>query len=476
MKWKFAAVLLLTLFASTAFGQSLHVSSFPDGANVLIDGVDTKKVTPMQTSLAAGTHTVVVQLSNLTGWSIDTRTITIASGDNYLSVTLLPTLTQGPPGPQGPSATIQVGQVTTGPPGTPVYVGNDGTANAAVLDFTIPKGDPGPQGIPGLQGPAGKDGVAGPKGDKGDPGASGAVGAAGAPGPQGLTGAQGLKGDTGATGAVGPQGATGLTGATGPAGADSTVAGPQGPTGPQGPAGPAGSSGFKGYWVPGQTYSMGDMIFRNPNCGELPPQGCGSIGPFWNVTGVSTTDPAQDSTNWVYCCGTPSRGYDPLTTSSPFSLNPINPNSTATLVSYTLNADESQTIQSLTLSSLTFTATGGTTTVPCSVGSPLFPPCSSINGGNFTISGCNSFGVSGACYATYSVPLNPIVALTWTLTITKSGSTSPIVATLSDSANGTFSIPVPGGGVTLGPGDSVLLQVNNQGAYADNVSGNWSIN
>ena len=57
---------------------------------------------------------------------------------------------QGEPGIQGPkgdkgdpgeAATIQVGTVTTGAPGTDAQVINSGTENAAILDFTIPAGD-----------------------------------------------------------------------------------------------------------------------------------------------------------------------------------------------------------------------------------------------------------------------------------------------------------------------------------------------
>ncbi len=40
------------------------------------------------------------------------------------------------------AATVEVGTVTTGAPGTEASVTNSGTANAAVLDFTIPRGDP----------------------------------------------------------------------------------------------------------------------------------------------------------------------------------------------------------------------------------------------------------------------------------------------------------------------------------------------
>ncbi len=138
--------------------QSLHVTSFPDGANVLIDGVDTGKVTPMSVGLAAGDHTVVVQLGNLTGWNVDTRTVTIANGDNYLSVTLLPTLTTGPPGPQGPA----------GPEGSQGLIGPQGIPGLSIT---------GPQGAPGPQGPAGPAGPAG---------AAGAPGADGVPGPPGI--------------------------------------------------------------------------------------------------------------------------------------------------------------------------------------------------------------------------------------------------------------------------------------------------
>ena len=49
----------------------------------------------------------------------------------------------GDKGDPGQAATIQVGTVTTGEPGTPAEVTNSGTENAAVFDFVIPKGDPG---------------------------------------------------------------------------------------------------------------------------------------------------------------------------------------------------------------------------------------------------------------------------------------------------------------------------------------------
>lgn len=47
----------------------------------------------------------------------------------------------GPEGPQGPGATITIGSVTTGEPGTDASVENVGTETDAILNFTIPRGD-----------------------------------------------------------------------------------------------------------------------------------------------------------------------------------------------------------------------------------------------------------------------------------------------------------------------------------------------
>src|SRR5262245_62077405 len=93
----------LILFSASAVAQSgqgtLKVTSFPTGSHVTIDGTDTGKVTPMSISLALGGHAVVVAIPN-SGWNPDMRTVTIVSGNNDLSVTLLPTVTTGTPGPK----------------------------------------------------------------------------------------------------------------------------------------------------------------------------------------------------------------------------------------------------------------------------------------------------------------------------------------------------------------------------------------
>ena len=132
-------------------------------------------------------------------------------------------------GSGGDGATIAVGTVTTGDPGTSAAITNGGTSTAAVFNFVIPRGNTGSTGATGTQGPTGPTGSQGPQGETGPQGLQGIQGAQGETGPQGSQGTQGIQGDEGPQGEQGPQGATG---ATGPAGA----AGPQGPQGSAGTA------------------------------------------------------------------------------------------------------------------------------------------------------------------------------------------------------------------------------------------------
>lgn len=55
----------------------------------------------------------------------------------------------GAKGDPGKAATIQVGEVTTGAAGTPASVSNVGTDEAAIFDFTIPRGEKGADGADG---------------------------------------------------------------------------------------------------------------------------------------------------------------------------------------------------------------------------------------------------------------------------------------------------------------------------------------
>src|SRR5262245_13679107 len=134
-----AACALATCLSAQSGNGSLKVTSFPSGANVAVDGVSTGKATPMSISLPVGDHQVVVFIPN-SGWNPDTRTVTVNTGNNDLSVTLLPTLTAGPQGPQG-------AQGPQGPQGPQGDAGPQG-----------PKGDQGAKGDAGPQGPAGPAG------------------------------------------------------------------------------------------------------------------------------------------------------------------------------------------------------------------------------------------------------------------------------------------------------------------------------
>ena len=75
---------------------------------------------------------------------------------------------QGPAGADGSAATIRIGEVTTGAAGSQASVTNEGTENAAILNFSIPQGA---AGTPGTAGQDGEDGA------DGTPGAAGADGA-----------------------------------------------------------------------------------------------------------------------------------------------------------------------------------------------------------------------------------------------------------------------------------------------------------
>jgi hypothetical protein len=192
----------------------------------------------------------------------------------------------GPQGDPGEAATVYIGNVTTASAGTNASVVNTGSASAAVLDFVIPQGAQGVQGAQGPAGQQGLQGQQGLPGEAatvavgtvytGLPGSSaivtnvgnasaavfdftlpqGATGATGATGPQGIQGIQGIQGVQGEQGDPGPAGqaatiavGTVYTGIPGSSAAVTNVGTsasavleftiPQGPVGPQGPAGTA---------------------------------------------------------------------------------------------------------------------------------------------------------------------------------------------------------------------------------------------
>jgi len=145
----------------------LYVTSFPSGAHVSVDGVETRQLTPVRLEVRTGKHQVRVFVLE-PGWNAETRTVSVVPGDNDIDVALLPTVFVGTTGPQGPQ---------------------------------------GPVGLPGLPGPAGPQGPQGPKGNAGQ---VGPVGPVGLPGPAGSQGPQGTPGPQGPAGPTGPQGPSGV--------------------------------------------------------------------------------------------------------------------------------------------------------------------------------------------------------------------------------------------------------------------------
>lgn len=164
---------------------------------------------------------------------------------------------QGDDGPPGPAATIGVGSVSTGAPGTSAQVTNIGNSSAAVLSFVIPRGADGTNGINGAPGANATinigtvtTGAAGssatvnnsgtatnavlnfsiPKGDKGDKGDTGNIGNIG---PAGAAATIAVSSTI--TGAAGTSALVENTGTTSEALLRFTI--PRGATGAQGPTG-----------------------------------------------------------------------------------------------------------------------------------------------------------------------------------------------------------------------------------------------
>ena len=174
----------------------------------------------------------------------------------------------GAKGDPGEAATITIGSVTSG---VQASVENAGTANAAVLNFVLPKGEKGDTGLQGVTGEAGA------KGEQGEPGKNGTDGKNGEDGfsptvaveavedgtkvtitdktgdktftvKNGEKGAQGVQGERGEQGIQGVQGEQGIQGIQGETGA----------TGEKGAKGDPGYTPVKGtdYWTPSDKAEM----------------------------------------------------------------------------------------------------------------------------------------------------------------------------------------------------------------------------
>lgn len=68
------------------------------------------------------------------------------SNDLRIYIEADPTGDRGQPGNPGLAATIEIGAIATGAPGSPVVLVNNGTPNAALIEGSIPRGGTGPRG------------------------------------------------------------------------------------------------------------------------------------------------------------------------------------------------------------------------------------------------------------------------------------------------------------------------------------------
>src|SRR6202521_4407693 len=105
---KLYLVAVILLFCATAQTQAqsnyggLSVKSFPDGANITLDGKATGRFTPAFFNLAQGPHVLIISVST-GGWLSNTSAVTVKAANTVtLDISLLPSLMTGPAGPQGP--------------------------------------------------------------------------------------------------------------------------------------------------------------------------------------------------------------------------------------------------------------------------------------------------------------------------------------------------------------------------------------
>lgn len=96
-----------------------------------------------KSNLVAAVNEVLSKVGTGGSGTIDPGEIAAAVED-YLSAN---PPAQGEPGAPGAAATVTVGTVTTGAPGSSAAVSNSGTDTNAVFDFTIPRGNDGNSGV-----------------------------------------------------------------------------------------------------------------------------------------------------------------------------------------------------------------------------------------------------------------------------------------------------------------------------------------
>ena len=216
-----------------------------------------------------------------------------------------------PEGKKGDAATIQVGEVTASDPGSEPQVKNSGTENAAVFDFVLPRGQTGPTGQAAT--------IEVESTVTGEPGTQASVENVGTTGaaklkftiPRGNTGQNGVTPtlSAGNVETLEPdQPATASVTGVGPA-YQINLGIPQGKTGETGAQGVQGEIGPRGYTFTPAVDDAGNLSWTNdgglPNpeevnikgpIGATGPQGNPGATPTITVGTVTTLDPGQDAT------------------------------------------------------------------------------------------------------------------------------------------------------------------------------------
>ena len=216
-----------------------------------------------------------------------------------------------PEGEKGDAATIQVGEVTASDPGSEPQVKNSGTENAAVFDFVLPRGQTGPTGQAAT--------IEVESTVTGEPGTQASVENVGTTGaaklrftiPRGNTGENGVTPtlSAGDVETLEPdQPATASVTGDGPA-YQINLGIPQGKTGETGAQGVQGEIGPRGYTFTPAVDNAGNLSWTNdgglPNpeeinikgpIGATGPQGNPGATPTITVGTVTTLDPGQDAT------------------------------------------------------------------------------------------------------------------------------------------------------------------------------------
>lgn len=141
--------------ANVALGRKRNVSGESEVyARVMVVKLSAPRGAPGEKGDAGDAATVAVGTVT-TGAAGSSAAIT-NSGTSTAAVLdfAIPRGDKGDAGDDGAAATVSVGTVTTGAAGSSASVANSGSSSAAVFDFTIPRGDAGAPGTPGLDGDA----------------------------------------------------------------------------------------------------------------------------------------------------------------------------------------------------------------------------------------------------------------------------------------------------------------------------------